>query len=71
MGTSDNLDMRNCELTVQVVQYSCSETPTSLLSTWPLPRANSAGPRRCVSGQQDHRKSRPEKQPDRQRGSEG
>ena len=36
MGTSDNLDMWNCQLTMRVVQHSCSETPTSLLSTWPL-----------------------------------
>ena len=32
-----------------------TETPTSLLSTWPLPRANSAGPRRCVSRQQNYK----------------
>ena len=33
VGTSDNLDMRNCQFTMQVVQHSCSETPTGLLST--------------------------------------
>ena len=56
--------MRNCQLRMQVKQHSCSETPTSLLSTWPLPRANSAGPRRRVAGQQDHRRSQPEPLPD-------
>ena len=70
-GTSDNLDRWNCQLTVQVVQQSCSETPTGRLSTWPLPRANSAGPRRRVAGQQDHKGSLPALQPDRRGRCEG
>ena len=58
------------QLTMQVVEHSCSETPTSLLSTWPLP-CDFAGPRRCVSCQQDHRKSLPELQPVRRWRCEG
>ena len=51
--------------------WGSSETPASLLSTWPLPRANSAGPRWRVSRQQNHRKSLPERQPDRRWRCEG
>ena len=51
---------RHAELPVDnALCSSCSETPTGLLSTWPLRRANSAGPRRRLAGEQERDRSRP------------
>ena len=52
----------NCQLTTQVVQST---------SSLPLPHANSAGPRRRLSSQQERDKSQPPLQRIRRRGPQG
>ena len=49
-------------------QLQCAHSSPQLgFSSWPLPRANSAGPRRRLSCQQDRDKSRPGEEQDQRR----